>query len=254
MRPQAVRKWRSARSGRQTNPLHAPVAGARYRRTRSVLQRARRIPICCATKPTHEAVDRPLSSTRLVHTATTGTTSPSLRPDSTFNASRSRAGTLSSERTALPSAASVGARTAARSSAWAHGQSSNSRRFTSAPARIVSGSPIPSSRPGIAMNRRTRGSDNRLASLNRMTASVTSARRPTAPISAPTSTMPSADRAAPVATKTIGIVSGEESSRRETAAKASRVTPTIAISMGSTTGTVPRLTIVRIPVVALSPS
>ena len=68
-----------------------------------------------------------------------------------------------------------------------------------------------------------------------MTASVISARRPTPSISAPTSTMFSADMAAPVATKTIGIVSGDESSRRETAAKASRVTPMMAISVGSMT-------------------
>ncbi len=66
--------------------------------------------------------------------------------------------------------------------------------------------------------------------------------------------MPSAERAAPVATKSIGIVSGDESIRRETAANAIRVTPTIAILMCSTTGTVPRQTIATIPVVALPPS
>lgn len=54
--------------------------------------------------------------------------------------------------------------------------------------------------------------------------------------SAATSTTPVADSAAPVATNTMGIVIGEESSRRETAVNPSKTNAMIAISAGSTPG------------------
>jgi hypothetical protein len=114
--------------------------------------------------------------------------------------------------------------------------------------------PDPHQPPGIGDKSTNAGSDNRLASLNRMTASVASARSPTALISAPTSTRPNADIAPPVATKIMGIVSGDEQSRRETAANASRATLMIVISMGSTIRAVLGPTIEGIPVVGLSPS
>ena len=154
---------------------------------------------------------------------------PSLRPASTFRLWRIRTGSRVSVTTAWPSAASVGARMIASTSA--SGQASPSRRTTAStkPARIVSGSPIPRSRAGTPSSRRSARRSMREASEKRTTASVASARTLTSSPSASGSTRPSASTPTtrPAAVKTIGAVSDVPSSRADTAAKARRTAATL---------------------------
>ena len=84
-----------------------------------------------------------------------GTHRPSFSPLSTFRPWRMRDGRRGSVTTAWPSAASVGASTIASTSASANVSTGRSPSATSVPARIVSGSPIPSSRAGTSTSLRS---------------------------------------------------------------------------------------------------
>ena len=74
----------------------------------------------------------------------------------------------------------------------------------------------------------------RTASLNRITASVTSAIKLIASVSGVRSTTPIASVSIPAPTNTIGIVSGQCSIRIDTAANATISKPIAATSMGCT--------------------
>ena len=108
-------------------------------------------------------------------TKKSGTQIPSFSPLSTLRLWRMRVGRRGDVTTAWPSAASVGARMIARSSASGHARSPRSATPTTNPARIVSGRPIPSRRAGIPSVRRSAFRSMRDASEKRTTASVASA-------------------------------------------------------------------------------
>ncbi len=104
-----------------------------------------------------------------------GTQSPSLSPLSTFSPWRIRDGMRASVTTALPSAASVHASTIASTSASVKLIPGITAAPTRAPARIVSGRPIPSSRSGTENSRWSARSEIRDASANSTSVSVISA-------------------------------------------------------------------------------
>ena len=79
---------------------------------------------------------------------TTGSTIPSLRPLSTFNAWRIRTGTIRLETTDWPSAASVGASMAARRNAVAHDIAGNKTIAATPPNRMINGNPTINMRCG----------------------------------------------------------------------------------------------------------
>ena len=83
---------------------------------------------------------------------TKGVTMPSLSPLSTLSMRRTREGIRSSDMIVDPSAASVGATMAPRAAATQRPLEWNSPTASAAPAPIVSGSPIPSRRAGMAMS------------------------------------------------------------------------------------------------------
>ena len=84
-----------------------------------------------------------------------GTQIPSFSPLSTLRLWRTRDGRRGDVTTAWPSAASVGARMIASTSASGHARSPSSATPATKPARIVSGRPIPSRRAGIPSVRRS---------------------------------------------------------------------------------------------------
>ncbi len=137
---------------------------------------------------------------------TKGVAIPSLRPLSTLSARRIRVGTDLLVTTANPSAVSVGARIVAINAAAAHGISGNTRWATSAPARIVSGSPTNSSRVGRPASPSTSRSRTVEASENSSRASVNSVTvRTTSLVTDSGRTFsPAGPRTAPAATNTIG--------------------------------------------------
>src|SRR6056297_270219 len=191
-------------------------------------------------KPIFSSVSATASDTEVepvtaitVSTVTTGTTNPSLRPDSTLSESRSRSGTSRSSTTAAPSAASVGARIAASSATSTTGMPGNNAELITVPSTMLSGNPTSRRRVGISASLRSSRRSIRTASLKRMTARATSATTPTAPSSASTSSTPVADNTAPTPTNTIGMVSGHDALTRETSAKATTRAPTSAMSAPS---------------------
>ena len=128
-----------------------------------------------------------------------------------------RCGTAGLETTACPSAASVGARTAASRNALQSSSSSNSSAAATAPKPIVNGIPMPSRRAGTATFMRSRRKSILAASLKSTSTSVSSASSRTSSLSRLSSTMSRADgpTTRPKATKTIGPVTAERAKRRE---------------------------------------
>ena len=108
-------------------------------------------PICRAASsiqseaPPADSVTATASST-----VTTGTAIPSLSPLSTLRVWRILTGSRRSLTTACPSAASVGANTAASSAASIMLRPGTTTTASPVPARIVNGRPMPSIRPGSA--------------------------------------------------------------------------------------------------------
>jgi hypothetical protein len=149
-----------------------------------------------------------------------GTQMPSFNPDSTFNPCRMREGRRASVTTACPSAASVGARMIASSSASPRLSSPKRPAASAQPARIVSGRPIPSSRSGTAYSRRSAPMSIRDASAKSTRVSVTSASSRTASLREPRSIQPRPllPKSRPSETKKIAAVTGVRSRRRETTA------------------------------------
>ena len=149
---------------------------------------------------------------------------------STLRLWRMRAGRRGDVTTVWPSAASVGARMIARTSASGHARSPRSARPTTNPARIVSGNPTPSRRAGIPSVRRSAFRSMRDASEKRTTASVASASVLTSTPVADGSTSPRASTPTtrPAAVKTIGAVIHVPSTRPEMAAKPRRMAASVA--------------------------
>ena len=149
-----------------------------------------------------------------------GTQMPSLRPLSTFRLWRIRSGSDGSVTTACPSAASVGARITASSSASDQLRPVSVSMPAASPAASVSGSPIPSSRDGSAYSRPSARRSMREASENSTNVSVASTSSLMSPPSAGASIRPSASApaASPAAVNTIAAVSEVPASLRETAA------------------------------------
>ena len=79
---------------------------------------------------------------------TNGVAMPSFKPLSMLSARLIRNGTAELVTTAMPSAASVGARMAAMSAASDQEIDGNTTRAASAPSAMVKGSPMPRSRNG----------------------------------------------------------------------------------------------------------
>ncbi len=138
----------------------------------------------------------------------TGTQIPSFSPLSTLRPWRTRDGSRGSVTTACPSAASVGARTTARSNASGHDNASRSTSPTPKPTRMVSGRPIPSSRAGIETSSLSACRSIREASPKRTRASVASASSLTGSPETDGSTNPRASTptSSPTAVNTIGAV------------------------------------------------
>ena len=132
--------------------------------------------------------------------------------------------------TALPSPASVGARITPRINASLSENEPNRARATSAPSTIVSGRPMPSRRTGREASRRRALRLMREESENSTTASVASASLRTVELVGPRvrSSSTSGPTRTPTATTTIAGVIGVLASRRETAARSSSVSPTVA--------------------------
>jgi hypothetical protein len=165
---------------------------------------------------------------------TTGVAIPSLRPLSTVISRRIRDGTALFVTTGIPSAASVGANAAATSRASQRSSPGRSHTARAHPSRIVRGRPKPSSR--IQRPRSCRRSDTRMraASENRTHTRVTSTSGLRLSGADGASIVPSAARATPTATKTIGAVRSARSSRAETiphTKTAAAITVTAATSM-----------------------
>ncbi len=149
---------------------------------------------------------------------TTGRTMPSLSPLSTFSTWRIRFGICRLVATALPRAASVGARIAPIRKPSAIEMSGTSHDAARPPKTIVSGSPMPRSRPGISRNwRRMIPMSTRVASAKRTSTRVASARSRTPDCSNPMSTRakPSGPITQPTTTKVIGAVIDHASRRRD---------------------------------------
>ena len=155
---------------------------------------------------------------------------PSLRPLSTLRPWRILDGSRGSVTTAWPSAASVGARRTASTSASGTVSAPNSAAATIAPSTIVSGSPIPSRRAGTAYSLRNVRRLMRDASAKSTTVSVASASSFTDSLAGGTSTSPSARAPTmrPTPTKTIAGVSDVPSTRRETIANPINVSVMVA--------------------------
>lgn len=109
-----------------------------------------------------------------ISTSTTGSASPSLRPDSTFSNCRSRAGTSLRPTIAEANTGSVGARTAPTNSDVV--QFSPTRKcVTTAMPTNASGMPRPSARAGLRHAPRSAGKETCMPSVNRTVNSARSA-------------------------------------------------------------------------------
>ena len=218
-RPRSAERARSQPTPRPaTRPITVlpPIA-----RT-SVSAARRSVSAPAATRPT---------VTRMV---TNGRASPSLRPLSTLRALRMTSGTRGFATTAWPRAASVGARITPTRPAC-QGSRPRRRAATTAPATIVSGSPIPSSRPdrlGSFVQRRMLRLD---ASAKRTMTSAASRSRTSSSSSAAISTSPSTGPAMnPAAAKKIGAVTTVDASRFEI-----RAYPSTARAMNASGAIIP---------------
>ena len=136
-------------------------------------------PICSAVKTTQ--FDCTLSCTPPTAThaknRTAGSANPSLTPLSTINALRKRSGTRRLVTTAWPSAASVGARIAAKRAISQPDQSGIKKRPAMYPKSIASGNPIPNIRSGTRAFARTSRARSIAASANSTSTRVISATR-----------------------------------------------------------------------------
>ena len=121
---------------------------------------------------------------------TTGVATPSFSPLSTLSTRRTRAGSRSSAITVALSAASVGARLAPITNASASGRLGNKMTAAAVPARMDSGSPIPSSREVNGRSCRTAFTGTADTSAKSTNPSVISARWCTVELSMSTSTIP----------------------------------------------------------------
>ena len=144
--------------------------------------------------------------------------SPSLSPLSTFRACLTRCGTRLLETTACPSAASVGASTAAIIAASQNSISVRSSAPTAVPSAIVSGIPTPSSLAGSPRFLLSVPSSILDASANRTITRASSASSSPVSLVSSRSVTPvtSGPSRIPAATKNIGALTSSDSSRRET--------------------------------------
>ena len=138
------------------DPEQPPAAHAR-RPGRSAVEppSARRSDL---DRPCSSVSAPPATSPTVTRIVTNGSARPSLSPLSTLRALRMTAGTRGLATTAWPSAASVGASITPTSAACQGSTPPKITRAAAVPATIVSGSPIPSSRPdrlGSVVQRRT---------------------------------------------------------------------------------------------------
>src|SRR6476660_2047084 len=143
------------------------------------------------------------AATPAMATNTIGVAIPSFRPLSTFSTRRIRGGTLGSDITDAPSAASVGASAAPTRRAGQRPKPSNATAI-SRPSTIVSGRPTPSSRTYTVRSRRNSRKRTLDASANSIQTKVTSATTLTSSGSTGTCRRSKISvRANPAATKTI---------------------------------------------------
>ena len=134
-----------------------------------------------------------------------------------------------------PNPASVGARQAAASTANQMPSAPKTRRAASAPATTVKGSPIPSSRAGRPMSRRSDVSRRRAESENRISTKVISAVVLMVDADSEISKVLSAPKARPPSVKTIGAVMPILSACPETTVHSTTRVATIARSAHVTT-------------------
>ena len=148
------------------------------------------------------------AATIAMNRVTNGVAIPSFSPLSTLSARRMRTGTALLVTTAIPSAVSVGAKMAATSAAGPHPTSGNMTWATSAPAAIVSGKPMNSSRDGTLASPSTSRSRTVDASENSRMASVSSVTVRTASLVTDTARTlnPAGPSRTPAATKTMGAL------------------------------------------------
>ena len=148
-------------------------------------------------------------------TVTTGVDRPSLRPLSTFSNRRTRDGTRVSVKTVAPSAASVGASSAAINAAAAQPCSGNIQYASRVPEAMVSGIPIRSRRKAGPRSTPTcricRCEASEKSTKTRVTSAMGSSQW-TSGVSG-TSPKPVSPASTPTATNTIGAVTFDRANR-----------------------------------------
>ena len=153
-------------------------------------------------------------------TVTTGRTIPSFKPLSTLRFCRTRIGRRLSLTTAWPSAASVGASTAASSAASTRLRPSKSSTATTVPATMVSGSEMPSRRDGVPDSLRKTRRSMSTASVNNTSTRVASTRiaMVSPSMSRSNQPRPPIPQMIPIVVNTIGAVMGDIEERCDTMA------------------------------------